>query len=824
MSLLKKTLLVLPVLCLLLLRFDGDAFANDFEYPSSSHPYNKTSIFGTQTDRATTAKASYVYMENDTPAEVQYLAVTFSEETYLATNYDYLYIKDSNGDLTRYTGSQLKGKELILPGNSFMLYIDAYKNSGQVCYGYDIVSIRPYDFCDDNGYCVHNEIITRYQGSAQVLEIPLQINGNAITSIGRQAFLGSSVKSVSIPEGITEVSSQAFAECATLSTVTLPESLTYQGLGWGCFQNCSQLTKITVPGSVKIVRPKTFLNCTGLKTAVLKDGVTTVDTTTFSGCTGLTSVSIPGTVGTIGYQFSNKPSLKTVVLGNGMTAIGDSAFFNCAELTSITIPDSVTSIGRSAFSGCSSLPSFMLPSGISAIADNTFYGCVMMHDISIPYGVTGIGSSAFEGCTGLTGIWIPDTVISIGSSAFEGCTGLTNVGIPDTVASVGSRAFYGCTGLTELSVSSSMTTISAETYSGCTGLRIAIIPGNISVIEDGAFCGCTNLVTADLSAGIRSVGNEAFSGCSSLTTLILNDELQRIGSAVLRNTALDEITIPESVSSVAVDAFDDFHGRVYAVIGSAGAKAVSTAGYIFQLKETPGIGLYYDGEDLILQIGDTSLTSLVIPHGVTVIGATAFQGCSRLTAITFPGTVKVIQDSAFRACTRLNTVLLPTSVESVGASAFDSCICLTSADIPTSVESIGTDVFNYCPSLTITVDAGSTAHLYAIQNDIPFVFAYKDAEPFGTPDFVVPARLTTIGEEAFLGVNATCVSLSNKVKTIERMAFADCYQLKRIYIPASVTSISPDAFAGVIRLVIYGAQGSYAETFASEHDLLFVQR
>ncbi len=104
----------------------------------------------------------------------------------------------------------------------------------------------------------------------------------------------------------------------------------------------------------------------------------------------------------------------------------------------------------------------------------------------------------------------------------------------------------------------------------------------------------------------------------------------------------------------------------------------------------------------------------------------------------------------------------------------------------------------YLPGDSFTKDADAT--LYAI---------------WGQPDFVLPAALTSVGEEAFANCAFCFVALSEKTTEIQRGAFADCQNLKYIYIPEACTSINEEAFNGTSGLTILCETGSYAEYFAS---------
>jgi hypothetical protein len=112
---------------------------------------------------------------------------------------------------------------------------------------------------------------------------------------------------------------------------TIPNSVT--SIGYEAFADCGNLISVTIPNSVTSIGSYAFLGCTNLTSVTIPNSVTTIGTLTFAGCTSLTSVTIPDSV----------------------TTIGDDAFETCWALTSVTIPDSVTSIGNYAFYHCSRL-------------------------------------------------------------------------------------------------------------------------------------------------------------------------------------------------------------------------------------------------------------------------------------------------------------------------------------------------------------------------------------------------------------------------------------------------------------------------------------
>ena len=216
---------------------------------------------------------------------------------------------------------------------------------------------------------------------------------------------------------------------STIGAIAIPSSLggyPVRSIGEWAFYDCCSLTSVTIP-----------------------DSVTSIGDEAFSGCSSLTSVTIPDSVTSIGsyYAFRGCSSLTSVTIPQSVCSMKISAVFPDAytSITNVVVADSVTSLANSAFSGCSSLTSVTIPDGVTSIGDYAFYGCSSLTSVTIPDGVTSIGDYVFSGCSGLTSATIPDSVTSIGSSAYRDCSGLASVTIGKSVTSIGNSAFSGCT-------------------------------------------------------------------------------------------------------------------------------------------------------------------------------------------------------------------------------------------------------------------------------------------------------------------------------------------------------------------------------------------
>lgn len=164
------------------------------------------------------------------------------------------------------------------------------------------------------------------------LSIPATYEGLPVVAIGREAFLN----------------------CSKLTGITIPNSV--KTIGWYAFSGCAKLSTVTIPDSVTSIDWFAFYRCTGLTQVTVGNGVTVIDAAVFAGCTNLTDVTLSQSVGTIGWSaFKDCVSLRKITIPQGVTLIDRYAFFGCTELSSVAIPGSVTQIEEGAFGLCENL-------------------------------------------------------------------------------------------------------------------------------------------------------------------------------------------------------------------------------------------------------------------------------------------------------------------------------------------------------------------------------------------------------------------------------------------------------------------------------------
>ena len=135
---------------------------------------------------------------------------------------------------------------------------------------------------------------------------------------------------------------------------------------------------ITFDGEITSIGGYAFYFCTSLTSITIPDSVTTIGGYAF---TSLTSITIPDSVTTIGEgAFSGCP-LTSVTIPDSVTEIGGFAFRGCTSLTSVTIPDSITNLETGIFNNCTSLTNITIPESVTRFGPVVFLGCKSLKDI-----------------------------------------------------------------------------------------------------------------------------------------------------------------------------------------------------------------------------------------------------------------------------------------------------------------------------------------------------------------------------------------------------------------------------------------------------------
>ena len=353
---------------------------------------------------------------------------------------------------------------------------------------------------------------------------------------------------ITLPNKLTAIQRETFSGCTNLEKVTIGSGV--KSIGAYAFKNCGNLTAIVVPNAVESIGEGIFTNCTNLSSVKLGSGLLTIGYSAFEGCSSLTDIVIPASVTEIGYSaFKNLKNLKTVTFesGSALTTLGknytsDGVFQGCTSIKSITLPNKLTAIQRDTFNGCSALEKVTIGSGVKSIGINAFNKCVNLKSVVIPNAVESLGDCAFMNCSNLTSVKLGSGLLTIGYSAFEGCSNLTGIVIPASVTDIGYSAFKNLKNLTDVTFEANSNLVnlgknytSDGVFQGCTGLKTIVIPDKVTTVNRDTFNGCTSLEKVTVGNHVVSINTLAFSGCIMLKEIVLPKALNTIESNAFKN-------------------------------------------------------------------------------------------------------------------------------------------------------------------------------------------------------------------------------------------------------------------------------------------------
>ena len=291
---------------------------------------------------------------------------------------------------------------------------------------------------------------------------------SGITAIHDNAFFGSKIKSVTIPDSVKSIGLTAFSECPSLTDVTIGEGVTT--IGEQAFRLCPSLTNVTLPDSLTEIGKEAFWRCGELTNLTVGKGLKTVGQDAFRDCQKLDRLEISDLAAWCDIAFHDNYSnplsyarkiylngslVKDLVIPEGVTMIRSYAFFSQREMTSLTIPDSVTRIGENAFAHSLKLKKVTMGNGVISLGNWSFSDCTALEDVyikdlaawcKIEFG-NDLANPLFwadnfyvKG-SAVKKLVIPDGVTRIGRYAFVNCKQLTSVELPDSLKNIDSNAF-----------------------------------------------------------------------------------------------------------------------------------------------------------------------------------------------------------------------------------------------------------------------------------------------------------------------------------------------------------------------------------------------
>ncbi len=327
-----------------------------------------------------------------------------------------------------------------------------------------------------------------------------------ITIIPMQAFYGTKLRSVTFPDSIKEIDTEAFKNCENLEEVNLNDGL--EILGKNTFSNTA-IKEIKIPKTVSKINEYSFGECPNLE-KVFFEGNAPENFMNMNS----TYAEVPSNNYTlyfnkdaVGFQTPKWYGYNTQIIGEETTLprfedfeyseieneITITDYFGSAE--NIVIPSqinrkSVTKIGVSAFNDIDTVKTIEIPESIISIEDRAFANCNKLKNVILNNGLERIGVIAFCGCNELSDITLPETLTTIGEMAFGNLRSLKEVTIPKNLKEW-DGAFFAAS-LKKVNLEEGLTVISENAFS-MTNIIDITIPASVVRIESGAFIDCGSL-------------------------------------------------------------------------------------------------------------------------------------------------------------------------------------------------------------------------------------------------------------------------------------------------------------------------------------------
>lgn len=550
----------------------------------------------------------------------------------------------------------------------------------------------------------------------------------------------------------------------------------------------------------------------------------------------------------------------------GMTTTGQTA-------TSIIIPDTVTTIANDAFSGSEYLESVTIPASVETIGDCAFENCANLQTVifegnstqTMAYAdasnLTSIGQKAFKGCFDLKELIIPEGVTEIKSETFVNCQSLQSLVFPTTMTTIASLSLEGCDSLQTLECNSDALTPENVQLSGYEDSVTLSLSGlarlfsydydsYIDLPDDDEYYYEYVLIPSKIPNSLKTIKfnsgnnihNYTFDGCS-LDNVILADTIQTIRYYAFRNSVLDELVIPASVTTINSDSLPESLKKLTLNcenLTSANTAFRNLVNLIELNWNVKNCNNFTDTSAPFKNAG-TSDSGIAVNIGSNVerIPNYLFYGSKsatdstvvpKITSINFEEGVKEIGDSAFRGLYSVDEIYLPDSLEVLKANAFKSATAKT-IRLGKNLKTIG----------TVSGSSGQVfgwmAHLSNIIYDCENLGTIVGTQNFASISTSVSNLAVKIGpnvKEINTKILANCSgSYAYKLKSIDfseainlkiivSEAFANHTYITEVILSENIEYVDVDAFKGCTQISLLSTynNGTYMSNGSNAHYFL----
>ena len=383
---------------------------------------------------------------------------------------------------------------------------------------------------------------------------------DGLLSIGERAFsecqtvtVGEGLKSVILPETVTEIRPYAFAYNGDLTSINLPMNL--KEIEEGVFCCCSSLTQVTLPTALEKIHKNAF-DRAGLSTISFPSKLKEIEDYGFFGC-NFTELTLPSTLQQLGDNvFSDCLSLKECTVNFSMNTLPVGTFQGCQSLTKATINTKIKKIDDFAFEYCEQLVEINMPNSVMEIGGGAFSGCRRLSSISLSDNISVMGAEAFRE-SGLQDFTFPSKLNYISNGMFSGCTKLITFTVPSTINEIQDNAFSYCTSLRSISLPNTISTLPIDCFNGCSAFTTLNIPSSVTLIETRCFCDCVSLKSIELPDNLTEIGSSSFQGCTKLESISIPKSVTDMHPWLFKGCiSLKEVLLPASLDRFGDNSFD----------------------------------------------------------------------------------------------------------------------------------------------------------------------------------------------------------------------------------------------------------------------------
>lgn len=583
------------------------------------------------------------------------------------------------------------------------------------------------------------------------------------TSIGNRAFRYCEGLT-EIKLGAVEVGDYVFDSCTNLTKADLSQ---VTSIGYATFQFCESLSGTLDLSACGSIDGFAFNGCRKLEGVKLSPQITTIGKAMFQHCVSLSDIDFTNIKTLGGWAFYDCPSLKgTIDLSQVTTFEERLTFYACKGITEVILSNNLKTINTSAFSNCSNLVSCGIPGSVTTIESSAFYATGLSGELYLT-GVSYVGSDAFA-ATDIEKVIISDYVSSIGIDAFGQCKNLTAFEVSED------NAWYRVD-------DEGILYAKADTEDGkqtliCypAGKSGDVIIDENTNIAPYAFAGCYNVTSITLPANITEIGEYAFWQFQGQIEFSIPDTVTEIQNGAFQGTLLEEVTIPNGVTTISNNTFRNCSNLKKIVIPES---VTSIGDYAFA--------------------SCTALESIEIPASVKTIGAHAFDGCSNLSSITLNEGLQTIGEDAFLGCKKLTSVEIPDHVETIGNYAFENCSGLVTVIFGKNIGTLGTSAFYGCTELTSvtfgdnfgTIGVGAFSRKYtSTKFNQALVVSDEETVCSKLTTLIFEGTVNTIDARAFAFSGVKEVELPRGIENFGEYIFSDCNNLENVVIHENVAT------------------------------------